>query len=494
MNRFAKFGGATARPIYGYIIPKNGKTYDDWRKDPDATEVYREWFLRLKEDPNCSALADALNAKKIPTGPYARRTVWDGKMVRRLTRNPLLKGMPGRGFRRTVKHHETGRRVSVRNPEGPTFREYPHLAHVDADLWAEVNRLLDVANKAFGRKPVNGADPLRGRPKKRTRFPGQHAKCWYCGRPYVWGANGVTENLMCSGSRESRCWNSIGFCGLSAASAVTRALHRELERLEGFDDQFRRLVDDAESHGGTDAERRRAELDRAVAAFATQRANLLDAITAYGPRPAFAEKLAELDAEERRLSLERRELERLQGRTPVLPRSMAELRQEFEEQARDLAADSPEFGALLRRLVPEFHVYLVRLCDGGHLLPRARATLSLAGVVPDSRHAPEVAAFLTRTVILDLFEPPQRERIRTEAVRLAVSGLDQREIARRLSEPATQAAVSQALALDCRMWGLGLDTPYVLVGSPPLDYPKLRRHLSPKYRFEPLPGYRAPEI
>ena len=120
----------------------------------------------------------------------------------------------------------------------------------------------------------------------RARFPGQHARCWYCGRVCVWGANGVSENLMCSGSREWRCWNSIGFCGLSAASAVTRALRGELERLEGFDDQFRRLVDDAERRGGADATRRCAELDRATALLAAKRANLSDAIAEYGPRPA----------------------------------------------------------------------------------------------------------------------------------------------------------------------------------------------------------------
>ena len=494
MNRFKLGRGATARPIYGYVIPDGAKTYDDWRKDPAATAVYREWFLRLKEDRNCSAVADALNAKKIPTGPYARRKTWDGKMVRRVTSNPVLKGSPGRGFKHTIKHHESGRRVSVTNPNGPTFREHPNLAHLDADLFDEVNRLLDEENKGFGRKPVNGADPLRGMPKKRTRFPGQHARCWYCGRPYVWGGNGVNENLMCSGAREWKCWNSIGFCGLSAAAAVAHALRGELERLKGFDAQFRSLVEEAGRRGGAGSDRRHADLEREAAAVAAKRANLVDAIADYGPRPMFAEKVAALDAEEKRLARERRELERLRGRAPVLPGSAAELRHLFEEQFRDLAADSPEFGRLLRPVVPAFRVYLVRVCDGGHLLPRARATLSLAGVVPDARRAPALAALLTRTVTLDLFAPPQRERIRAAAVRLAAAGLDQREIARRLPEPATQAGVSQAIVLDRRMRSLGLETPYVPVGDPPPDYPKLRRHHNSKYRFESLPGYQPPGL
>lgn len=493
MNRFKLGRGATARPIYGYIVPDGAKTYGDWQKNPAATEVYREWFLRLKEDRNCAAVADELNANKIPTGPYARRKTWDGKMVRRVTCNPLLKGSPGRGFKHTIKHHESGRRVSVKNLDGPTFREYPNLAHVDPDLFDEVNRLLDEDNKGFGRKPVNGADPLCGRPKKRTRFPGQHARCWYCGRQYVWGGNGITENLMCSGSREWKCWNSVGFSGASAAAGVTEALGRELERLDGFDAQLRGLVEEAGRRGGSDTDRRWADLHTEEATAAAERANLLKAILRYADEPMLDEKLAELKGEDKRLARARQELERLRDRAPQLPGSVAELRQAFEDAFRGLAADSPEFGTVLRQVVPQFHVYLVRMCDGGHPLPRARVTLSLAGLVPDAGRAPAVAALLTCNITVDLFTPLQRERIRAESVRLAADGLDQREIARRLPEPATQAGVSQALALDRRMRALGLDTPYMLMDGPPSDYPKLRRHQNLKYEFEPLPGYSPPD-
>ena len=55
----------------------------------------------------------------------------------------------------------------------------------------------------------------------------------------------------------------------------------------------------------------------------------------------------------------------------------------------------------------------------------------------------------------------------------------------------TQPAVSKALALDRLMREQGLDTPYEIVTEPPADYPKLRRHLNPKYRFEPVDGYRG---
>lgn len=51
-----------------------------------------------------------------------------------------------------------------------------------------------------------------------------------------------------------------------------------------------------------------------------------------------------------------------------------------------------------------------------------------------------------------------------------------------------------ALALDRKMRELSLDTPYVIVLEPPTDYPKLRRHMNPRYQFVPLEGYQQPVI
>jgi hypothetical protein len=218
----------------------------------------------------------------------------------------------------------------------------------------------------------------------------------------------------------------------------------------------------------------------------------MEAIANLGPRPALQKKLEELEAAGVALARERRGLERRERCRPDLPGSVAELRARFEGKFAELAVDSPEFGTLMRQVAPEFHVYLVRLLDGGHPLARARVKLVLTGLVPDGGHAPEVEALSTRVVTVDLFEPPQREQIREEAVRRAAAGQDQRLIARGLG--VTQPAVSHALALDRLMRERGLSSPYELVLEPPMDYLKLRRHLNAKYRFEPVAGYHRPEI
>jgi hypothetical protein len=492
MNRFKKFGGATPCEIYGYVKPHDAKTYDDWLKDEGAKDIYSEWLHILQQTLNCSAVADMLNQRGVPVGPHCRRKTWNGAMVRRITRNPLLKGTPGRGFKHTIKHHETGRRIAVKNPHGPVFREYPHLAQWDAADFDAINARLDEANKGCGRKPVNGVDPFRWVHRTRTRFPGQHAVCWYCGRQCVWGGNGMRHKLMCNSARAWRCWNSFGFSGGAAAKAVATALFGALDQLDGLDEQLRAFVEAARSDGGADLARAWEELRRDEEAVAREEQNTRDAIAEYGPKPMFGEKLAELEGRRRDLARRRSGLERRSNAVLDLPGSVVEIRALFERKFDRLAPESYEFGDLLRQVVPELHIYHVRLLDGGHLLPRARATLNLAGIVPDARYVPGFQDALTRVVTLELCTPPQREQIRGEAVRLAAAGLQQREVARRLG--VTQPAVTAALALDRMMRDRGLNTPYTVVFEPPGDYPKLRRHPNPKFRFEPLRGYERPPL
>src|SRR5262249_53347648 len=156
----------------------------------------------------------------------------------------------------------------------------------------------------------------------------------------------------------------------------------------------------ARGTGGADLAERWHQLEREEQTLAQQEEHLLEAITAYGPKPMFAQKLSELEAAERALASRRQALEALRVRPLGLPDSVAQLRRLLEEGFQKLALDSPEFGEFLRPLVPQFDVYLVRLCDGGHLLPRARVELALSGVVPDAKHVPGLGQLLKRELTL----------------------------------------------------------------------------------------------
>ncbi len=242
MNRFKKLGHAAAQPIAGYVVPSDAQSYDDWKKDESAGPIIEEGAKRLLASKNCSAVADWFNSRGFSVGRMCRRRTWDGPMVRRFYGNTLLKGLPQRGAKRTVKHHETGRRVSRTNPAGPTYYQASHLAHLDPALFDSLNVALEQRNAKRGRPKVDGTDPLQGVPRKRTRFPGQLTRCAYCGREYVWGGNGVKNSLMCNGARSWRCWNAVAIDGVLAATRIIAAICTELDRLDNFSAQFSEMV------------------------------------------------------------------------------------------------------------------------------------------------------------------------------------------------------------------------------------------------------------
>ena len=492
MNRFKKYGFTPARPIAAYEVPKGAKSYDDWVKNEDLTSDVIDGMSLLKETLDCSIVADFFNERHFPVGRLARRKEWNGQMVRRFFQNPLLKGMPQRGKRHTVKHHGTGRRISVKNPKGPVYYAAPHLAHLTEAQFDELNALLDAENAHHGRPTVDGVDPLLNRSRRHSVFPGMHSRCWYCGHHHVWGANGITENLMCNNSREWHCWHSIGFSGPRAVALLVAAICAQLPRLDQFDDQFAAMVALARSEkdGKSAAQWKRLQLDENK--LSRQKANLRDAIKEWGPRPLLVEELDAAEAQERDLLLRRHELERSRRNGLVLPESPSVVREMLEEEFRRLATESPEFSTLMRRLVPDIYIYAVRLCDGGHFYPRAKITLNLAGTFPDLNLLLGCHDSLTQELTLDLFDPPQRERIREESVRLAATGMKPTAISRAIEERPTATAVRNALALQRQMSSFGLDSPYVAVLDPPDDYPKLRRHKHPRYSFKPLPGYERP--
>ena len=97
--------------------------------------------------------------------------------------------------------------------------------------------------------------------------------------------------------------------------------------------------------------------------------------------------------------------------------------------------------------------------------------LDLSGCIDNAAHVPELQELQISVHTIDLFErPPQRERIREEAVALRAQGLLQRQISAKLEERPRQPAVQRALLLDAMMRKSGVGSPYVVLEEPPDDY------------------------
>lgn len=487
MNRFRRNGGAIPLTVFGYIKPEGAKYYSEIRKDETVSPFLQEGLNILRRTRSWAAVADYFNRNQVPTGPHCRNSDWNGAMVKRLYHNPILKGKPQRGAKHSVKKNETGKRVSVVNPDGPTYRDEPHLAHFDAAELDSVLADVDAHHSRLGRRKASSGDRVHNT-RKRTRFPGQCAKCWYCGRDMVWGGNGIRDNLMCNGSREHHCWSSIAFNGELAAQLVMEEINSELIQLSGFEDQFAELVRMAQVEHAND-DRELQELEKDEVQHGIEKANLSTTILKLGHRPHLEAMLTDLEQRGSELARRRELLERRRRERPVLPQSAAELRQLFDEVSRELAQNSFEFGDILRSLVTDFHVYNVQLIDGGHLLPRAKVKLNLGAIVPDIDRAPGLKEFLYREFTIDLFDPPTRVKIREEVVRQSALRIKQRDIAASLGTH--QATVQRALKLDRMMRERGLTSPYELVTAPPRaeTNKKLKRSRHALYSFKPLEGY-----
>jgi site-specific DNA recombinase len=484
-NRFIH-GGVFQVPVYGYIKGPGAEGDKDVRKDPAAAAVYDEWFTRLENSASYSEVADWLNARGVPVGPYCRGPRWTGRMVRRVTFNPVLKGLRERNRRKTVRNNRSGQHVSVpAPPEELLTRECPHLAFIEPDRYDRVLRLLRRRHRDCARgRAAGAADGRAGVAKRRTVWPGQHVRCAVCRGLYYWGGHGQASRLMCSGSRDHRCWNAATFDGYDAARRLRAAVLEEVERLPGYGDTLaERVRAAADGLAGSRAAREREARDR-LARADLQLRRVADAVADVGLDDGLRQKRAAVLAE-REAALARLDELRIEAAGPAALPSVEDLKAVAREEFEKYDAGGAEFGRLMADLIPSLEVIPHRLLDGGAVVLRARLRLCLAQLAGPSGRAPAVVAHLTREVVVDLFDRPQRARLLWQVVALRAAGRTERQAAQELG--ITVTAAQRAAALARLMEERGTDDPYERLTAPPQDA-KFRRHLHPRYRFSPLDG------
>lgn len=490
-NRFEQ-GRCLALPIYGYQKKPGAKTDDELEKIPEAAPVYEEWFRRMDEGALYSEVADWLNETGVSVGPYARNEKWDGKMVAATSHNWQLKGCRCRN-KRTTKRNAAGKYKSENaDPKDLLIRRVPHLAFFDEAYYDRVIAKVDARNAKYRRTKNGKPDPCQDRPKKRTRFPGQTMYCGICGRLYVFGGHGQRDHLMCEGAREYKCWNGITFNGPLAAERFSQAALNEIRRLDDFDPVFLDNVN-AGSHlldAADDAQRRKNDCDLIV--FRREADNMLTFIRGGDTSERVRAELRRLEDLEKQLLFANDEFDRAPRHAIPIP-SAAEIKEVTENALRDLPIESFEFAQRMRKLTGKIYVYPFRLCEGSPFVLRAKLRLHLANLLPDKRVREVLLKPLERVLKIDLFDMPQRVALREKVIagrqERDASGhkRSERDVARSLG--ITVTAAQRAAALDRLVIQQGLTDPYVLLLEPPLDYPKLRRHLHPRYHFEPLPGH-----
>jgi len=481
-------GGALERMPYGYIVPVGAKSDQEITKDPAAEGIYDEWFSMLEKGANYSDVADWLNVSGVPVGPYARSKKWDGRMVARVTKNAKLKGVREGSRQKSVRINKTGRRKSVRtSPDEWNDRECPNLAFIDPERYDQVLSLLRDRNANYARNGINGRDTRKNVSKKRTRFPGQMIFCGICGRNYVFGGHGQKHHLMCDGARSHVCWNGASVDGPLAAENIMAAVFQKIQSLPDFDDVFlaeiRKEINQIES--GVPDERIRCQ--QSIEKLKREQDNFVDFIREGNKSEAVPRELNRIESE---LTDQRKCLKRLQkpAQTKLLIPTIEELKSLAINCLNKHAIESWEFRILIQKLIPKITVFPHQLCDGGGIVLRGRFRLQLGNLLENSVAKQALCEPLEQRLKVDFFNPPQREVFRSRILELRNpegnhKKLTEKEIAEQLG--LTVTATQRAAALQRKMDALGIDDPYLTITDPPSEG-KLRRHLHPRYQFQPL--------
>jgi site-specific DNA recombinase len=490
-NRFAN-GGLIGPLTYGWVKPPGAKSDDLAAKDPTAEPVYIEWFRRLDEDE--ASFAEVTRwlisiGVKFPTRTPGVLVDPDGKSVARLTYNPLLKGVRERNRRKTRRTNKTGKYESVKAaPEELLLRVVPHLAFFQPDYYDRVAGKVRDRNGRYRRSDDPAADPCKGRPRRRSRYPGQATECDVCGRPFVWGGHGQTDHLMCKGARSHRCWNGATFDGVRAAKAIAAAVYDAVETLVEFDPAFLRMV--REEGERLDADRCtrigdvRAKRDRAAAEVA----NLMRFIKRGDESEMVRSELKLAEAAAAKLGAALAAAEREPSRVVQVP-PVERLRELGRACLKDMEVGGEPFARVMRKLVSCVRVFPVQLCDGGAVVLRATGTLQLSELLPEPAVRDALRRPLERPLEIDLFERPQRAAFRERVVALRAAGRTEREVAAELG--ITVTAAQSAAKLHRRMGELGITDPYVRVTEPTEDCRKRCRHRNASFKFEPIAGNAA---
>ena len=304
-----KMGGVVQKFPYGFIKPSGAKHDSEVYKDEAAEAIYEEWVRRLENGQTYAEVADWLNRLGIPTGAR-KRLKWSGSFVASVTRNPILKGVRVRNKRMSDRVNKNGHRVSIQAPKSELLlRPVPHLKFIEPDRYDRLITNLDERNGHFARGRANHAPDSRlGISRKRTVWPGQHIVCGVCGRPFYWGGHGKTDRMMCSGVRESVCWNSTTFDGHVAGQRLSRAFLDAIETLPDFDETFRCKVEHALRASQTARFEALQRVDKEIAKTNSGLEKLADAIEKMGYNATLDAKIKDAEARLARLEGKRYDL------------------------------------------------------------------------------------------------------------------------------------------------------------------------------------------
>jgi hypothetical protein len=301
-----------------------------------------------------------------------------------------------------------------------------------------------------------------------------------------WGGHGQKEALMCSGARDYQCWNGDTINGPLAAIKMTEAILKALQELPDFDTRLIEEVAEVarERFSGRDRSLRR--LQNEMETVENELQNVADAIARTRASDTLLHRLEELEQRKRNLASQFQARSEEVDQIPQLP-SIELLREKAHQRLLNADFSDQDFRQFMMELVPLIEIFPCKLIDGNDVVCRAKMTLSLAALVDDLPEA--YHARLQSVVMVDLFDPPQREAYRARIVALRAAGQTERQVAAALN--LTVTAAQRGMALHRMMQEQGRSDAYEYLREPVDGKHRNTRHKHHRYQFQPLPGYPA---
>ena len=402
-----KYGGMVGKIKYGYrkLSREEAKSGNFGpvglrvAKLPECTQTIRKICDHFRADNSYAWIADWLNDEGIDPGPYVEGGKWTPRLVRELLSDLILSGK--RRFRVTVNRmlYETGKPRREPNSEKPDMNEYPCLAHISVEEHEEILRLIAERKRQSAAGQKKGKDsPNWNRPRSRSLWPGQHARCRVCGGlMYRYGAVLRCRNTVPAGTRE--CWNHLN---IDYEYVFDKVLGWTIGVLAELPDMEAKLIEAARVEYDRTLHRKNRSvraIDHRITQVEKEIANLQKAIRLGGPLESLVAELTLLDTALTDARAERKRLEAPEHAIDQFPRD-DEVRRRLPEILRHLAATSLDFADLMRRLLPEFVIFPVQALDSTAIKARAKLTLRL-----DEWQSQDEPRF-ERSITLDLFDPP----------------------------------------------------------------------------------------
>jgi DNA invertase Pin-like site-specific DNA recombinase len=435
-------------------------------KVSEQTAVIREMRERVMRGDYYEDIADWLNESGVCPGSYVRNGKWTGKLVEDNLRDPIFRGM--RTFRDDVYEpvFRTGKHRRRKNDE-PETETYAELAHMSQEEHGTLLEVMDA--RAAEHRGLSGAEhPLFNKPRSRTIWPGQHARCAICGG-MMYRYDGAW--LKCQNAHrhdDQRCWNHVQVSCSLTRSKVLAWLLSHCRQAPRFQDT---LVDSAWAELQSQRQRQdqtRGLLDQQSSDLEMRSANLAKAIAKAGEIEALVKELTSVDemlnaARKKKASQTKTSMEKLTGY------SRQEVEAKLDEVLIEVAQTSHEFADLMRRIFPEFVIQPVQALDSGQIRPRGRLVFRPNGFgdVPGNGRPPDPQSGDVE-VVIDLFDPPDyiRHMRRCLDARAKNNKLSLKKLGQQLN--LNYMTVKRAFDYARRMEALGSEDPYRAITTCPI--------------------------